>query len=176
VDIAQAITSLALGPTSRRTLAALPAIQATQGSAEHLGAVVRFLAVVVDFAAEIEGHEARGHGWGCFGAKFVLGELGELRVRFFVRVIAVGHAFAADPAAYKRVGFAAAFCGGGVFDADASVEDDVYTSPPVLLDSELVLCEGTCSFVRGVGAVEREVEAMWSVEGRCRCRGRLTIL
>jgi hypothetical protein len=91
--------------------------------------------MVVDFAAKVERYEAGGHGRGCFGAEFVFGKLGKLRVRFFVCVVAVGHAFAADPAAHKGVGFAAALGCGGVLDANTSVKNDVDASPPVLLDS-----------------------------------------
>jgi hypothetical protein len=97
-------------------------------------------------------------------------------MRFFVCIVAICHAFAADPAAYEGVGFATAFCGGGVFDANSAVEDDVYAPSSVLLDGELVLCEGTGSFVRRIGAVEWEVEAVWAVEGGRRCRGGLAVL
>ena len=99
-----------------------------------------------------------------------------LGVRFFIRVVAVRHTFATDPALHEEVCFAAASGGGLVLCADAAVEDDVDTAAPVLLDGKLVLGERAGAFVRGIRAVEREVEAVRAVKrGRCG-RGRLAVL
>jgi hypothetical protein len=76
-----------------------------------------------------------------------------LAVRFFVCIIAIGHALAAYPTTHERIVLAATLGGCGILDADAAVENDIHTSATVLFYGELVLGKGAGALVRRVGAV-----------------------